>query len=74
MRKAALMGVLLLFAVGNAFSQDSVVTWRQIVGIIQPGNVVGSGTGAVTGGSLPWNPQTLGGARVNLARADSVYC
>ena len=67
MRKAALLGVLLLLAVVTASGEDPVVRWRQVVGIIQAGNVVGSGTGAITGGSLPWNPQTLGVAQVNLA-------
>lgn len=69
MRKAALMGVLLLLAVVTASGADPVVTWRQVVGIIQPGNVVGSGTGAVPGGLLPWS--TTGGvARVNLATGE----
>jgi hypothetical protein len=66
MRKAALLGVLLLLAVVTASGEDPVVRWRQIVGIIQAGNVVGSGTGAVAGGMLPWTT-TMGGARVNLS-------
>ena len=70
MRKAALLGVLLLLAVVTASGEDPVVRWRQVVGIIQAGNVVGSGTGAITGGSLPWNPQTLGVAQVNLATGE----
>jgi len=42
------------------------VEWRQIVGIIQPGNKVGSGTGQVAGGGQPWT--TAGGsADVDLA-------
>jgi len=32
------------------------VEWRQIIGIIQPGNKVGSGTGQVAGGGQPWTP------------------
>jgi hypothetical protein len=40
--------------------------WRQIIGIIQPGNKVGSGTGQVAGGGQPWT--TAGGsADVDLA-------
>jgi hypothetical protein len=42
------------------------VEWKQIVGMIQPGNKVGSGTGQVAGGGQPWT--TAGGsADVNLA-------
>jgi len=42
------------------------VEWRQIIGIIQPGNKVGSGTGQVAGGGQPWT--TAGGsADVDLA-------
>lgn len=53
---------LAFFAV-NATAQT--VSWKQIVGIIPAGNVVGSGSGAVTGGFLPWTT-TTGAARVNL--------
>jgi len=71
MRKAASLGVLLLLVVVTASGDDLVVRWRQIVGIIQqPGNNVGSGTGAIHGGMLPWNPQTTGVARVNLANGE----
>jgi hypothetical protein len=42
-----------------------VLKWIAMPGIIQTNNVVGSGTGAVTGGGQPWT--TLGGgAHVNL--------
>jgi len=47
----------------NATAQS--VSWRQIVGIISAGNVVGVGSGAVPGGFLPWTT-TTGAARVNL--------
>jgi hypothetical protein len=71
MLKAASLGALLLLVVVTASGgEDPVVRWRQIVGIIQPGNVVGSGTGAVHGGMLPWNPETTGVARVNLATGE----
>jgi hypothetical protein len=44
---------------------ENEVEWRQIVGIIVPGSTVGTGTGKVTGGGLPWH--TSGGhAEVNL--------
>jgi len=53
MRKVAALGVLLLLVVVTASGEDPVVRWRQIVGIIQPGNAVGVGTGAIPGGMLP---------------------
>jgi hypothetical protein len=65
MRKAALFGAFLVLSVLTVRAADSVIRWRGVVGIIQPGNMVGSGTGAVIGGSLPWI--TTGGvARANL--------
>jgi hypothetical protein len=63
------IGILALLVATTAVAEDGedgAVRWRQIVGIIQVGNVVGSGTGAVTGGFQPWTT-TLGVARVNLA-------
>jgi hypothetical protein len=42
------------------------VEWKQIVGIIQPGNKVGSGTGQVAGGGQPWTTAS-GSAEVDLA-------
>jgi hypothetical protein len=55
--------IVLAFAAVSASAQTA--SWRQIVGIIPAGNVVGVGTGAVPGGFLPWT--TTGGAvRVNL--------
>ena len=68
-----MLGILLLGAVNfvdakatttSSFGENEV-EWRQIVGIIVPGSIVGSGTGKVTGGGLPWH--TSGGhAEVNL--------
>lgn len=41
------------------------VQWKDIIGIIEPGNVVGSGTTTVTGAGEPWS--TLdGSAKVDL--------
>jgi hypothetical protein len=65
MRKAALLGAFFVMSVLSLRAADPVVGWREVVGIIQPGNVVGSGTGAVTGGLLPW-VTTGGAARANL--------
>src|SRR5262245_51117448 len=42
------------------------VEWKEIVGIIQPGNKVGSGTGQVAGGGQPWTTAS-GSADVDLA-------
>src|SRR5215471_4496581 len=43
--------------------------WKQIIGVIQAGNKVGSGTGQVTGGDQPWHTIT-GRAAVNLTTGD----
>jgi len=45
--------------VGAAAADDVAVQWRDIVGIVQAQNVVGSGLGQVTGGAQPWT--TSGG-------------
>ncbi|MGH8314936.1 MAG: hypothetical protein ACRETU_07275 [Steroidobacterales bacterium] len=49
-------------ALGAAFigqnasaSADDNVRWQSVIGIVQANNVVGSGTGAVTGGGTPWS-------------------
>ncbi len=48
-----------------AFADDNATRWQTIVGLHQVNNVVGSGTGQVTGGAQPWS--TLGGnAAVDL--------
>ena len=44
---------------------ENVVEWKHIIGIIQAGNKVGSGTGQVTGGGQPWST-TGGSAEVDL--------
>jgi hypothetical protein len=48
---------------------ETEVEWRQIVGIIAPGNTVGSGTGKATGGGTPWTT-SRGNAEVNLTTGD----
>jgi hypothetical protein len=75
------IGALLLIVVFSAGGRAAGVTppsgtfvrWASIVGIIQPGNVVGGNTGAslpgVTGAGQPWT--TLGGeAIVDLTNSD----
>jgi hypothetical protein len=44
---------------------DDILHWQSVIGIIQASNVVGTGTGAVTGAPGPWS--ALGGnVKVNL--------
>ncbi|MEP6656546.1 MAG: hypothetical protein ABJC33_04880 [Betaproteobacteria bacterium] len=43
--------------------------WQSVIGIAQANNVVGSGTGAVTGGGIPWS--TLDGrVKVDLDKGE----
>ena len=71
-----LIGVLAIGTVNFAHAKspaapgfaENELEWRQIVGIFAPGNVVGSGTGKVTGGG-PWHA-TRGSAEVNLTTGD----
>ena len=70
MKKLGLLTIsilLVLFTAATATAQTA--SWRQIVGIITAGNVVGSGNGAVPGGLLPWTT-TAGAARVNLTNGE----
>ena len=48
-----------------AIADDPHVRWDEIVGLIQPANVVGSGTGQVAGGAQPWST-SRGAAVVDL--------
>lgn len=52
-----------------ALAADPNIRWADIIGIIQAGNPVGSGTGRVTGGGQPWST-TRGEATVNLDNGD----
>jgi hypothetical protein len=61
------LALSLSFFTASAASQT--VSWKQIVGIIPENNVVGSGTGAVSGGFLPWTT-TEGAAQVDLRNAN----
>ncbi len=72
MRSTKLMALVLtggfiafwLFPTSVLAASPSVL-WDDIIGIIQAANVVGSGTGHVTGGGQPWSTKQ-GFARVNL--------
>lgn len=55
--------------IGPTASADTgyTVRWQSVIGIVQANNVVGTGTGAVTGGGAPWS--TLDGrANADLAK------
>ena len=71
LRKSFIVSMLALgaSAVGQSASADpaDTIRWQSVIGIIQAGSVVGSGTGAVTGAHGPWS--ALGGhVRVDLDR------
>jgi hypothetical protein len=38
--------------------QSNIARWQSVIGIAQGGNVVGSGTGAVTGAPGPWSARS----------------
>ena len=73
----ALTVALTLFAIliqgavslAHASLAETEVEWRQFVGIISPGNTVGTGTGKVTGGGAPWFVSN-GSAEANLTTGD----
>jgi hypothetical protein len=53
----------------TVFGEPGNVQWKGIIGIIQAGNTVGTGTGKVTGGGQPWHT-TNGSAEVDLGNGD----
>jgi hypothetical protein len=63
--------ILLLCLASVAFTPavvlagDAIIKWSDVPGITEPGSTVGSGSGKVTGGGLPWST-TKGTAEVNL--------
>ncbi len=65
MKKAQFVVTAACLLCAVAVAQAQTVSWKQMPGIILVGNVVGTGTGAVPGGFLPWTT-TSGAARVNL--------
>jgi hypothetical protein len=68
MRGSPTVGVLfvtLLAGLGVAGAEPAMVKWDDVIGILQPGNLVGTGTGQVAGGGLPWTTQH-GRAQVDL--------
>ena len=70
MRTGMLMtSTFLLIAFTAIAANAQSASWKQIVGIIPAGNTVGSGSGQIEGGFLPWTT-TSGHAQVNLNTGD----
>ncbi len=61
----SLMFATLLLSLVSAGADSPTVKWEDIVGIIQPGNMVGTGTGQVTGAGQPWTAES-GKAQIDL--------
>lgn len=58
LRKCLAITTLALGAAQFAHAaQTDFARWQSVIGIIQGGNVVGSGTGAITGAPGPWSAQ-----------------
>ena len=57
---------LVAFTPGAVLAGDEHIQWSDVRGIVQPGAMVGAGSGVVTGGSAPWTT-TGGHVKVNLA-------
>jgi hypothetical protein len=51
---------------------DDTLRWQSVIGIAQANNVVGSGTGAVTGGGAPWSALD-GHVSVDLRKGKSSF-
>jgi len=67
--RTPLLSALAIAAAGvsapSIADSDNTARWATVIGIMQAGNTVGSGTGQVQGGGQPWS--TLGGnASVDL--------
>ena len=73
LRKSLIVSGLALGAVvigQNATAgPGDTLRWQSVIGIAQGNNVVGSGTGAVTGGPGPWSA-SLGHVNVDLANGN----
>jgi hypothetical protein len=54
-----------IIGINVAVAQAETVKWREIIGIIQGGTIVGSGEGAIEGVPGPWSA-TNGFAKVDL--------
>lgn len=73
LRKSFIVTALALGATQLAHAQQAdVVRWQSVIGIIQGSNVVGSGTGAVTGAPGPWSAQG-GSVSVDLTHSKIAF-
>ena len=73
LRNSLLISVLALGIAPVAHAQEPYVArWHTVIGIIQGSNVVGSGTGAVTGAPGPWSAQS-GHVAVDFARGKIAF-
>jgi hypothetical protein len=61
----SVMFTTLLVSLGSVAADPLTVKWDDVIGVIQAGNQVGSGTGRITGGGQPWSTQG-GKAQVDL--------
>ena len=64
-----LISGVLLQATTPAYAQERKVHWEHVIGILQPGEVIGSGTGQVTGSDRIWVARS-GHAHVHLASGE----
>lgn len=68
----ATLGVALCFPSISFSAEAQIVRWGEIIGIIEGGNLVGTGTGQATGAPGPWSA-TEGSARVNLENGNVAF-
>lgn len=68
----ATLGLVFSLSSFSFTAQAQTVRWKQIIGIIEGGNLVGSGTGQVTGAPGPWSASE-GFARVNLGNGNIFF-
>ena len=66
------LGLALCATVTATTAVAETLHWQSMIGIAQANNVVGTGSGAVTGGGLPWSAQH-GHAIVELSRLEREY-
>lgn len=68
----ATLGLALSFPSFSFTAEDQTVRWIEIIGIIEGGNLVGTGAGQAIGAPGPWSASE-GFARVNLENGNIVF-